>query len=70
MAKAVGELIERVTTSGDMEQMGYISYFLIVGDLSGTAVSRGSPAWRVARGPGSLVAYLWRFPTSIRCGTG
>ncbi|MDP6306708.1 MAG: DNA polymerase III subunit alpha [Verrucomicrobiota bacterium] len=59
VAKAVGELIDRVDYELDiMQQMGYISYFLIVGDFVRygreqgiTCVARGSAA-------GSLVAYL------------
>ena len=59
VAKAIGELIDRVDYElGIMQQMGYISYFLIVGDFVRygreqgiTCVARGSAA-------GSLVAYL------------
>ena len=59
VAKAVGELVERVDYELDiMQQMGYISYFLIVGDFIRygreqgiTCVARGSAA-------GSMVSYL------------
>ena len=59
LAKAVGELVERVDYELDiMQQMGYISYFLIVGDFIRygreqgiTCVARGSAA-------GSMVSYL------------
>ena len=59
VAKAVGELIERVDYElGIMQQMGYISYFLIVGDFVRYGHEQGIAC--VARGSaaGSLVAYL------------
>ena len=59
VAKAVGELIERVDFElGIMQQMGYISYFLIVGDFVRYGREQGIAC--VARGSaaGSLVAYL------------
>ena len=59
VARAVGELIERVDYElGIMQQMGYISYFLIVGDFVRYGHEQGIAC--VARGSaaGSLVAYL------------
>ncbi len=59
VAKAVGELFERVDYElGIMQQMGYISYFLIVGDFVRYGRERGITC--VARGSaaGSMVAYL------------
>ncbi|MEE2947381.1 MAG: DNA polymerase III subunit alpha [Verrucomicrobiota bacterium] len=59
VAKAVGELIDRVDYElGIMEEMGYISYFLIVGDFVRYGREQGIAC--VARGSaaGSLVAYL------------
>ena len=59
VAKAVGELIDRVDYElGIMQQMGYISYFLIVGDFVRYGREQGIAC--VARGSaaGSLVAYL------------
>ncbi|HJN82753.1 MAG: DNA polymerase III subunit alpha, partial [Verrucomicrobiota bacterium] len=59
VANAVGELIDRVDYElGIMQQMGYISYFLIVGDFVRYGHEQGIAC--VARGSaaGSLVAYL------------
>jgi len=59
VAKAVGELFERVDYElGIMQQMGYISYFLIVDDFVRYGRERGITC--VARGSaaGSMVAYL------------
>jgi DNA polymerase-3 subunit alpha len=59
VAKAVSELIQRIDYElGIMEQMGYISYFLIVGDFVRYGREQGIAC--VARGSaaGSLVAYL------------
>ena len=59
VAKAVGDLIDRVDYElGIMQQMGYISYFLIVGDFVRYGREQGIAC--VARGSaaGSLVAYL------------